>query len=105
MCSGEYLAQFGMSKQQATDSGQYVIKEGLFLKVILYILYGIIGAACYSACFAAVFLSNKKTKAEIESGNMFKEKPEPQYEKQIRKNQAMKRAMSMEAQEKNQLLK
>lgn len=60
----------------------YLLVEGMFLKVILYILYGILGAACYSVCFVAIFLSNKKPQEEIEKARgMFKEKPEPVYEK------------------------
>ena len=55
--------------------------EGRFLMWILIVLYSILGLGCYSVCFITIFLSQKKSKEELEKAQgMFKAKPEPVYE-------------------------
>ena len=63
--------------------------------MILFILYGMLGLACYSVCFGAIFLSQKKTQAEIDNQkSLFSEKPAPSYEQPSLKanNQAIDRS-------------
>ena len=60
VCSGDYLTPEQRTEPNVTQ--YYIITEGLFLKWILIILYSIVGLGCYSICFVALFLSQKKTK-------------------------------------------
>lgn len=65
VCSGEFLTRGERMDQNIAK--YYLIEEGLFLKVILIILYSMIGLGCYSVCFAAIFLSQKKSQEQLNS--------------------------------------
>jgi hypothetical protein len=78
VCSGHYLAPEFRNSQYSEG---YLIVEGRFLMWILIVLYSILGLGCYSVCFITIFLSQKKSKEELEKAqSMFKAKPEPVYE-------------------------
>jgi hypothetical protein len=58
VCSGDY-------SDGSTDESQYVLHEGLFLKVIIISVYSVIFLALLSVFFVAICLSRKKTEHEI----------------------------------------
>jgi hypothetical protein len=61
VCSGDYLN--GDEPDNIKD--EYVINEGIFLKVIIIAAYSIIFLALLSVFFVAMCLSRKKTELEI----------------------------------------
>lgn len=61
VCAGDYLSD----AEKDAAKGVYLIAEGKFLKVVLVIIYSILGLGCYSVCFIAIFLSKKKTQEQL----------------------------------------
>jgi hypothetical protein len=58
VCSGDFV-------EGTPDPTEYVVHEGLFLKVIIIVAYSIIFLALLSVFFVAMCLSRKKTELEI----------------------------------------
>ena len=56
VCAGDFL----LPNERNLFKDEYLITEGKFLKIILLIIYSILGLGCYSICFIAIFLSQKK---------------------------------------------
>ena len=79
VCAGDYLT--AAERNTNYNKELYLITEGKFLKIILLIIYSILGLGCYSICFIAIFLSQKKTKEQMQNQpGLFKTKTEPVYE-------------------------
>lgn len=73
VCAGDFLTP--AQKDDPAFKSTYLLVEGKFLQIILIIIYSILGLGCYSMCFVTIFLSQKKTRAELESEQgMFKTK-------------------------------
>jgi hypothetical protein len=62
VCSGDFIPE-------GDDiSEEYLDQEGMFLKVIIITAYSILGLSCLSVIVIAVFLSARKTQAEVQKG-------------------------------------
>ena len=55
VCAGDFLSP--SDKNDPSIASNYLIDEGMFLQIVLIVVYCILGLGCYSTCFIAFFLS------------------------------------------------